>query len=327
MSASSKPRIYILHGEDEQARQAALARLRAGLGADDPAALDYIRLKGESLDLPALHDAALTIPFFARRRLVHVVQPLAAPPLKSPQGRKAFLTLLERVPPSTALVLEITTTLPPKHWLRRWADEHPEAAYQRRYALPDNLTRWIIKQAAEVGGQFTPAGAAELARRVGNDAAAARQEIHKLLAFVNYARPVEPEDVAELIPAPEHPNIFEMVDAIALGRKARALRLLHQLLQQEEPIRIWGMVVRQFRLLLLARAALNQGVTAPQALAKRLKIHPFVAKKLLPQARRFRMESLEAIYAALLDTDRAWKTGQTDLPTALDVLIASLGGP
>jgi DNA polymerase-3 subunit delta len=320
-----KPRIYLLHGEDEQARQAALAKLRAGLGADDPAALDYIRLKGESLDLPALHDAALTVPFFAKRRLLHILQPLAAPLLKNPKERKAFLALLERVPPSTALVLEIATTLPPKHWLRRWADAHPDLAYQHRYALPENLTRWIMKQAAEAGGRFTPAGAAELARRVGNDAAAAQQEIHKLLAFVNYARPVEPEDVAELTPAPEHPNTFEMVDAIALGRRERALRLLHQLLQQEEPIRIWGMVIRQFRLLLLAREALDQGITAPPALAQRLKIHPFVAKKLLPQARRFRMESLETIYAALLETDRAWKTGQTDLPTALDVLVASLG--
>ena len=91
--SAPKPRIYILHGEDEQARQAALARLREGLGADDPAALDYIRLKGETLDLPALHDAALTIPFFAKRRLVHLVQPLAAPPLKSPKGRNAFLAL------------------------------------------------------------------------------------------------------------------------------------------------------------------------------------------------------------------------------------------
>ncbi len=319
-----KPRIYILHGEDEQTRGAALAKLRAGLGADAPAALDYILLKGESLELPALHDAALTMPFFAQRRLVHLRDPLAMPALKSPKGRKAFLSLLERVPPSTALVLESAATLPPKHWLRRWADAHPGIAYQRRYALPDNLTRWIVKRAEEAGGRFTPAAAAELARRVGDDAAAARQEIHKLLAFVNYARPVEPEDVAELTPAPEHPNIFEMVDAIALGRSEKALRLLHQLLQQEEPIRIWGMVIRQFRLLLLAREALNQGITTPPALAQTLKIHPFVAKKLLPQARRFRMETLEAIYAALLDTDRAWKTGQTDLPAAMDVLVASL---
>ena len=320
-----KPRVYLLHGEDEQARRKAIAKLRAGLGADDPAALDYIHLKGENTELPALHDAALTIPFFAKRRLVHLTNFTAIPALKSPKGRKVFQALLESVPPSAAVVLESAVSLPPKHWLRRWADAHPEIAYQRQYALPDNLMRWILKEAEAAGGRFTPAAAAELARRVGNDAVRARNEIAKLLAFVNYARPVEVDDVDELTPAPEHPNIFEMVDAIALGRSERALRLLHQLLQQEEPIRIWGMVIRQFRLLLLTREALDQGITAPPALAQTLKIHPFVAKKLLPQARRFRMDTLETIYAALRDTDRAWKSGQTDLPTALDVLVASLG--
>ena len=325
MMSKPKPRVYLFHGNDTPARRRAVEKLRSGLGAEDPAALDYIHLKGEKVALPQLHDAVLTLPFFARRRLVHLEAPLDIPRIETAAERKAFLSLLEKTPPSTALVLDIPKTLPPKHWLRRWAEQHADIAYQRLYALPDNLTRWIMAQAEAAGGRFTPRAAAELARRVGNDAAWARNEIEKLLAFVGYTRAVEIDDVEELTPAPEHPNIFEMVDALALGRSERALRLLHQLLHQEEPIRIWGMVIRQFRLLLLTREALDTGLVQPQAIAKALSIHPFVAKKLVPQARRFRMETLESIYGALQATDRAWKTGEADLETAMDVLVASLG--
>ncbi|NPA93210.1 MAG: DNA polymerase III subunit delta [Chloroflexi bacterium] len=321
---SEKPRVYLFYGDDSQARARALEKLRRGLGADHHAALDYIRIEGEKASLPQLHDAVLTIPFFSTRRLVHVLSPLAMPKLKSQADRAAFLELLGKVPPSTALVLDEPQNLAENHWLLRWAKKHAPLAFVRGYTLPKDLTRWILAQAKEEGGQFTPRAAAELARRVDGDAQWARNEIHKLLAYVGYTRPVDVEDVQELTPAMEHPNIFAMVDAMALGQTERAMRLLYQLRQQEETPRIWGMVVRQFRLLILTREALDLGFTDKNSIAKALSIKPFVAQKLLPQARRFPASRLTQIYRRLRDTDRAWKTGEMDLDTALDLLLASL---
>jgi len=322
--SDEKPRVYLFHGDDHARRTRALEKLRRGLG-EGGAMLDYARLEGESIALPQLQDAVLTIPFFAGRRLVHLVNPLACPKVKSVPGRKAFLALLERVPPSCALVLDVPKTLAEKHWLRRWAEAHPQAVFQMAMPLPTDLRRWILAQAKEEGGEFSPSAAAELARRVGRDAAWARNEVRKLLAYVNYSRPVTVEDVVEITPAPEHPDVFAMVDAMALGQGERALRLLHQLLQQEEAPRLWGMVVRQFRLLILVREALNQGLANRQQIAQALGVHPYVAQKLIPQARRFRMPVLEDIYRQLWQVDRAWKTGQTDLETALDMLMVALG--
>ncbi len=321
---TEKPRVYLFHGDDRQAQARALEKLRRGLGATHGAALDYIRMEGEKTTLPQLHDAVLTIPFFSTRRLVHVVNPLAMPKLKSQAERAAFLQLLDKVPASTALVLEIPRPLSENHWLLQWARKHPSRAFVRGYILPKDLTRWILTQAQQAGGQLTPRAAAELARRVDGDAAWAMNEIHKLLAYVGYARPVDIDDVQEVTPAVAHPNVFEMVDAMALGQTERALRLLHQLRQQEEPPRIWGMVVRQFRLLILAREALDLGLRDKHQVAKALGVHPFVAQKILPQARRFHPHRLAQIYRRLQATDRAWKTGEMDLDTALDLLLVSL---
>ncbi len=325
MTPRPKPRVYLLHGADGLARGRGLAKLRQGLGASDPAALDYIPLKGENLTLGRLEEETHAQPFFAQRRLVHVFDPLACPGLKKQKQRQAFLEALTRVPPSCALVLDVPRDLNPNHWLRAWVDAHPDIAFQRAYPLPKDLTRWILARAAEEGGRFTPQAASELARRLDGDAVSALHEIRKLLAYVGYRRAVEVDDVQELTPAQEHPNIFEMVDAIALGNSARGLRLLHQLLAEEEAPRIWGMVVRQFRLLILARTALDQGIADRQRLAKAIGVHPFVAQKLIPQARRFPLTALKTTYARLWAVDRDWKTGQSDLVTAMDLLIASLG--
>jgi len=231
--SNEKPRVYLFHGDDHRRRAQALEKLRRGLNTDGDA-LDYVRLEGETLTLPQLQDAVLTLPFFSRRRLVHVVNPLACPKLKSAAKRKAFLGVLDAVPLSCALVLDVPKTLPEKHWLRQWAAANPQRAFQRAMPLPSDLRRWILAQAKEEGGAFTPAAAAELARRVGNDAAWALNEVRKLLAYVGYRRPVDVEDVHELTPAAEHPDVFAMVDALALGQGERALRLLHQLLVTEE---------------------------------------------------------------------------------------------
>ena len=323
--SAAKPRVYIFHGDDSRRRAVALQKLRQGLGADGSAALDYVHLEGEKLTLPQLQDAVLTIPFFAARRLVHLTHPLAFQKLKGKTGRKAFLGVLESVPPSTALVLEIAEVLPEKHWLRKWADAHPEIVYQQAMPLPRDLRRWIMERAREEGGQFTPSAAAELARRVENDAVWALNEVRKLLAYVNYSRPVEVEDVHEITPSVDHPDVFAMVDALALGQSERALRLLHQLLAREDAPRLWGMVVRQFRLLILVNEALSQGLRSKHEVAKALGVHPYVAQKLMPQARRFRIATLERIYRHLWEIDRAWKAGETELETALDMLAAAMG--
>jgi len=318
-----KPRVYIFHGEAEEERRSAVHKMRMLVGDSGQGAPDVTIFQGENLTLGALSDAALTIPFLAPRRLVILRSPLKMPSLKSPKAHKRFLAVLESVPPTTALVLEIPITLKKGHWLLKWAEKQKGRVLVRYYGKPANMVQWILKRAKAEGGEFTVRAASELARRVEGDTTVAVHEIAKLLAFVGYSRPVDLDDVRDLTPAPEHPNIFEMVDALGLGKRERALKLLRQLLKEEEAPRLWGMVLRQFRLLILAREAMNQGIHDKNSLSKRIGVHPFVAEKLLSQARRFDIATLERIYFRLWEADRNWKTGKFDLETSLDLLVAS----
>jgi DNA polymerase-3 subunit delta len=96
------------------------------------------------------------------------------------------------------------------------------------------------------------------------------------------------------------------------------------LLGQDDPLRLFGMVTRQFRLLLLTRELLDAGYRGEQEIAAELKTSGFVVRKLLPQVRNFSLPQLEAVYRKLLEVDEAIKTGQTEGDVALDTLFAAL---
>jgi DNA polymerase-3 subunit delta len=95
--------------------------------------------------------------------------------------------------------------------------------------------------------------------------------------------------------------------------------------EQENVGGVFAMVVRQFRLLLLAREALDSGTLASR-LAPALDVHPFVAQKLAAQARNFDLPSLETVYRRLRDIDEEVKSGRIELDTAMESLVAQLAG-
>jgi DNA polymerase-3 subunit delta len=83
------------------------------------------------------------------------------------------------------------------------------------------------------------------------------------------------------------------------------------------------MVIRQFRLLLQAKDIVDSGGDSGE-IAKKLRLQPFVARKLVNQSRGFTLDALEDIYHKLVDIDDAIKTSRVDTRLALDTLIASL---
>ena len=185
------------------------------------------------------------------------------------------------------------------------------------------MRQWILEEARRQKGQFVPAAAQELAQYVSNNTQLASLEIDKLLTYVNLERPVEVEDVKELVADVSPTNIFDMVDALADGNSKVAAHLLHSLLEEGDPFSLFGMVVRQFRLLLMAREILDQG-GRKENIHQQLGIHPYVAEKLEKQAQRFSLAQLEEIYQRLLSIDEDMKTSRMDAVISFDLFISHL---
>jgi len=328
---SEKPVIYLLHGDDEYAIARFIANMEMKLGDSSTADMNITRFKEGTLPFDEIASVVRAMPFLAERRLVVLHNPLGN--MQSAAVRDRFKALLEKIPQTTAMLIAINRPLVSardkrsgkQHWLQKWAKDQNGRVFEKELMLArgPELVRWIQKQAKEEGGEITPDGAALLASLVDDDPRLAAQEISKLLAFVNYGRPVEPDDVDYLVASVGGGDVFAMVDALGHQNGQQALRMLHQLLDQDDPLRLFGMVVRQFRLLLLTRELLDGG-HRENDIARELKTYPFVVRKLIPQARNFTMENLENVYRRLLEIDEAIKTGRIEGDVALDTLVSAL---
>ncbi len=333
-STAEKPRLIILHGDDAFAMEREVNNLR-GRVSDDPAMADLntTNLDGRQASEEDIRTATGSLPFLANRRLVILSHPFAR--LASEESRNRFLKLLEGLPETTGLVLLVEDewsrrdrdweVLSPKNWLMKWVGQKKQNLQVRDYLLPTlgEMPAWIRKEAERQGGKFTQTAAVALAGHIGNEPAQASLEIDKLLTYVDFARPVEVEDVEELTAAGSQVDVFRMVDAMAEGNAPEALRMLHFLLEKREAADLFNLVVRQFRLLVSAREILDEGGNEAQ-IGIELHMYPKIVQNLAHQARRFSMAELAAIYHHLVEIDEASKTSQAPLEVALDTFIAEL---
>jgi DNA polymerase-3 subunit delta len=321
------PNIYFLFGNDEFAIARKLREFEADFPDPTTADMNTARLDARSMTENDLNTALNAMPFLARRRLVLLANPSAR--YNQPSARKKFLEFIEKTPDTTRLVMyeSVEPRDVEKHWLLKWAEKNSSLIQTKAFMLPrlKDMAGWIINETRQQGGQIEPRAAETLKDMVGVDTRQAGMEIAKLLAYVNWARPITLQDVEAVSIVTAQQSVFDFVDALSNGNGRSAQHLLHRLLETEDPFALWGMVVRQFRLLVQAREILD-GRGTRDDVARALGVHPFVAEKTAQQAAHFSIETLEAIYRRLLQIDEKIKTSQITLDLALDILVMELAG-
>ena len=319
------PNIYFLFGTDEFAISRKLREFESDFTDPTSADMNTARLDARSMGEHDLSNAVNAIPFLAKRRLVLLANPSTK--YNNPSVRKKFMQFVEKAPDTTRLVMyeSVEPRDVEKHWLVKWVEKNSNLIQTKAFMLPrlKDMTGWIVNETKKQGGQIEPRAAEMLKDMVGVETRQAGMEISKLLAYANWARPVTSADVEAVCIVTSQQSVFDFVDALSNGNGKSAQHLLHRLLETEEPFSLWGMVVRQFRLLIQAREILDERGNQND-IARVLGVHPFVAEKTTQQATRFSIESLESIHRELLRIDEGVKTSQITLDLAMDTLVVEL---
>jgi DNA polymerase III subunit delta len=317
--------LFLLFGNDEFAISRRLKEFESDFADPTSADMNTARLDARTMTENDLNNAVNSMPFLAKRRLVLLANPSAK--YNSVPARKKFLEFIGKAPDTTRLVMHesVEPRDADKHWLVKWAEKNNKLIKTNAFMLPrlKDMTGWIVNETKQQGGQIEQRAAEMLKDMVGVDTRQAGMEIAKLLAYVNWARQVKVEDVEAVCIVTSQQSVFDFVDALSNGNGKIAQRLLHRLLETDDPFALWGMVVRQFRLLIQAREILD-GRGTQNDVARALGVHPFVAEKTTRQAAHFSIESLEAIYHRLLKIDEGVKTSQITLDLAMDTLVVEL---
>ncbi len=325
-------RVILLYGNDDYAITRRLSEFAARFPDRSTAEMNTARLDARSVSWDDLNNAVGSMPFLASHRLVLLSHPSGR--WSTPELRQKFIEFLEKVPETAKLILWEPAESEgwgmgggrrdlDKHWLAPWLKKSGLGVEYYPQPSADAMPQWIMQNAKSQGGDFNRAAANKLAEMVGEDTRQAAQEVAKLLTYVNWQRAVTASDVEALTPFTAEADIWKLVDALSTGNGRIALQLLHRYVEHEGAFYAWSMIIRQFRLTLLAREVLDRGGGQVEA-QKALGLRGFPAQKALDHARRFSMKTLERIYHRLLEIDEAAKTGRMPLDLGMELLVAEL---
>ncbi len=333
---------HLLYGPNDIARDEELAKMKAKLGADEIAALN-VTLFDMTAPLKDIQAACDTVSFLADRRMVITRNWVTKPGVKKGKQTKEgddpiarLIAYLPELPETTALVLVEDGVLPDTHALVKLAHAEHSGGRAKLFELPGDLLKWVVERAASKGGQIAPPAAQLLTTKINRGDKNDRDhfaedsrlylrkldnELEKLVAYAN-GRRIEPADIELLVADEEIADMFKFIDAVSVRDGRAAYRLMLGILARgESPLVVMTMLARQTRLMICAK---EYDTLSSDQLAQAINVHPFVAKKVEQQARRFSTPELERAHIAIMDADLAIKTGRMEDLAALDTIIALL---
>jgi DNA polymerase-3 subunit delta len=326
--------LYILYGKDGFSLDQAVEEIKAGLGDRETVATNSTSLDGRNLTLGELRNTCDAAPFLASKRLVIVDGLLGRFEAKKGRPRsdkrksqsglgewEVMASYVEQMPETTVLML-VDGEVKNQNPLLKQLSPLAEA---RNFPLlrGKELRAWIQQRVSREGGHITPRAVDLLTALIGGDLWAMEGEIQKLVLY-SQDRPIDEDDVRQLVSHVREASIWALVDAVAEGRTELAQLILHRLYKEGmEPSHILTMITRQFRLIALA-GDLERGLSRPQVQDRLGLKSSYALDKTLRQARLYDFEGVRRAYDKLLETDSAIKTGRYSDKLAVELLVTEL---
>jgi DNA polymerase III subunit delta len=197
--------------------------------------------------------------------------------------------------------------------------------------------KWAIATAESRGVKFDPDAARELVDALGADMMLVASELEKLTLYVSGRGAVESKgritlgDVETQVLAAKQRSLYELTDAISLHDRAKALLLLHGLLNasdgaEDSAIGHLYMLARTFRqMLIILEKNVRDSRAIWAALWQGFRMPPFAADDLIRQARRYKSRrDLTRALRLIARADLELRSSPPDKRLVLERLVLAL---
>jgi len=317
--------VYFYWGDDEFRLSQAVAALCDRTLAPDWASFNLDKLAPEVADAPlqALNQA-MTPPFGAGQRLVWLQDTSLGQ--RCPE---AVLQELERtlpqVPESTVLLFTSRTKPDGRAKFTKLLQRYGEL---REFAtIPpwkhEHLSQQVSQMARQTGLTLTPKATTALADAVGNDTRQLANELQKLAIYWHPSEQPLPETVVQELVTVSNQNSLQLAQALGQGQTSRALTLLEDLLNRNEPaLRIVAVLVNQFRTWLWVKLLTEAGERDSRTIAQAAEVgNPKRIYFLQKEIQSFSLVALRQTLSHLLELETDLKQGRDQQATLQTKLI------
>ncbi len=312
---SFKP-VYLLFGDEVFLKKSYKNRLKEAVTGGDT--MNYNYYEGKGINVPEILGMADTMPFFAEKRLILVEDSGFF------KGGGEAERLAEYLPgiPETTCLLFVETEVDKRSKLYKAVKKCGYAAEMARQE-PAQLARWAAGVLSREGKKITGRTMDLLLSKTGDDMENILSELDKLISYTLGRDVITDADVEAVCITQVTNKIFDMITAISNRQTRKAMDLYEDLLTlKEPPMRILFLIARQFNQILQVKELMGKGMDK-STIASKLKLAPFVAGKIMLQAKSFTREQIFSYVNLCVDAEEAVKTGKLQDRLAVELLIAN----
>ena len=281
--------VYLLYGDEPYLKKQYEDKLIKAVVSDDT--MNYSYFDKESVSVKEIMSIGDTLPFFAEKRLI-VVENSGF--FKSSNDE---LAIYIKNMPDYLIIIFVEEQIDKRNKLYKSVSETGYVSEMNAQPV-SVLTKWMKGLFNAENKEITGDAVTCLLDRTGASMNLIKQEIEKLVTYVDNRPVIEKQDVEAVCSTQTVSRIFEMISAIGEKNQQKALKLYYDLLTlKEKPMSILFLIVRQFNGILQVAQGLSQGKNN-SSLAKEIGIQPFLVGKYGSCARKF---TPEILYSALKD--------------------------
>jgi DNA polymerase III subunit delta len=197
----------------------------------------------------------------------------------------------------------------------------------------EDAMRWAVATAQQSETRFETDAARELVDALGADMMLISSELEKLLLYTHGRGKITLGDVETMVLGAKQRSLYELTDAISSRNRARALALLHGLLNssdagEDAAIGHLYMLARTFRqMLVILEKNVQDSRAIWQALWQGFRMPPFAADDLIRQARRYKSRrELTRALRLIARADLELRSSPPDKRLVLERLVYELAG-
>lgn len=186
------------------------------------------------------------------------------------------------------------------------------------------LIPWIKKRAQCLGASLSMDAARLMVERTGPKPGILASELEKVMTFAGKKKSISDQEVLAVVGDVKLQNPFALTEALKNKDAQKTILLLHnQLDHGEDPIKILGMIVWQFRVIWEVKSYQEQKLP-PVKIAREMGAQLFLVEKALRHTKNFNRRELIKNFKNLTQADRALKTSGRPPQGILESLILEL---
>jgi len=311
--------IYVFFGDEEFFINEALLTVKAhSLKGADPS-ISLVEFKGDETSGGVIFDELRTLPFFASKNKLVVVEEAEDFVEKNRENLEKYL----QTPASHASLALVCDKWDKRTKLATLVDKvgiSIECKKLKDHLLPN----WIPTRAKHYKKNISSVAAQKLVEDVGNNLAIIDKHLEKLSIYLGEKATIDERDVDALVGVDRNRTVFELTNAVAQRNVMLAIKILGQMLiHGEDSVRIISLLSWQIKRLWRAKQILNQGGDEHKVTSE-LQVVPFFAKRFFEQVKLYTEDNLMEKHALLLEADVKSKTSSFGTQLLLELLVYKL---